>query len=136
PAAVREAIFDRIRSERAKKVADYQSEGEKAAAEIRARSEAEITRLKAEADARAITLRGEADAAADRIRHEAQSRDPEFGGFLRKLEDYQRTMGDGKSALLLSTHREIFDLLHDPPQALPADRPRMQAPKDKGKGGQ
>jgi membrane protease subunit HflC len=115
PAAVREAIFDRIRSERAKKVAEYQSEGERLAADIRSASAREVAQMKADAEARAIQLRGAADAEADRIRNEAQRADPRFYAFLRKLEDYQRILGDGKSMLLLSTHRELFDLLYDPP---------------------
>jgi membrane protease subunit HflC len=121
PAAVREAIFDRIRSERAKKVTDYQSEGERLAADVRSRSEREVAQMKADSEGRAIELRGEADALADRIRNEAQRLDPRFYAFLRKLEDYQRILGDGKTTLLLSTHREIFDLLYEPP---PGERPR------------
>ena len=69
--------------------------------DIRSRSEREVAQLKAEAEAKAIDLRGQADADADRIRNEAQRLDPQFYAFLRKLEDYQRIMGDGKSTLLL-----------------------------------
>jgi membrane protease subunit HflC len=126
PAAVREAIFDRIRSERMKKAAEYQSEGEKLAADIRSKAEREVAQLKADAEARAIELRGQADAEADRIRNQAQSADPRFYAFLKKLEDYQRILGDGKSTLLLSTHRELFDLLYDPPTV---ERP-MTKPKN------
>jgi membrane protease subunit HflC len=115
PQAVRDAIFDRIRSERAKKAADYQSEGEKLAADIRSTAEREVIQIKADAEGRAIELRGEADAEADRLRNEAQRADPKFYAFLKKLEDYQRILGDNKSMLLLSTHRELFDLLYDPP---------------------
>lgn len=117
PLAVRDAIFDRIRSERAKKAADYQSEGERLAADIRSASEREVAQLKADAEARAIELRGSADADADRIRNQAQRADPAFYAFLKKLEDYGRILGDGKSTLLLSTHRELFDLLYQPPAA-------------------
>lgn len=115
PAAVREAIFDRIRSERKKKEAEYQSEGEKRAAEIRSTAEREVAEMKAEAEARAIEMRGEAEAEADRIRNQAQQADPKFYAFLKKLEDYQKILGDSKTMLLLSTHRELFDLLYDPP---------------------
>jgi membrane protease subunit HflC len=121
PVAVREAIFDRIRSERAKKVAEYQSEGERVAAEIRSASEREVAQMKSDAEARAIELRGQAEAGADRIRLEAYRADPSFYTFLKKLEDYQRILGDGKTTLLLSTHREQFDLLHDPPKVAPAN---------------
>jgi membrane protease subunit HflC len=115
PAAVREAIFDRIRSERGKKAAEYQSEGEKLAADIRSKADREVAQMKADAEARALELRGTADAETDRIRNDAQRADPRFYAFLRKLEDYQRILGDGKSTLLLSTHRGMFDLLLDPP---------------------
>ena len=36
--------------------------------------------------------------------------------FLKKLEEYQRILGDNKSMLLLSSHRELFDLLFSPPK--------------------
>lgn len=115
PPAVREAIFDRIRSERGKKAQDYLSEGEKLAADIRSAADREVQQMKADAEGRAVELRGEADAEADRIRNQAQQADPRFYAFLKKMEDYQRILGDNKSMLLLSTHRELFDLLYDPP---------------------
>jgi membrane protease subunit HflC len=115
PAAVREAIFDRIRTERAKKAAEYSGEGERLAADIRSKADREVAQMKADAEAKALQLKGEAEAQADKIRNEAMLADPQFYAFLRKLEDYQKMLGDGKSTLLLSTHREIFDLLYAPP---------------------
>ncbi len=115
PAAVRQAIFDRIVSERNKKVADYRSEGERLAADIKSAGERRVAELKSRAEAESIRLRGQADAEADRIRNEAASRDPQFYAFLRKLEEYQRILGDNKTMLLLSTHRGLFDTLFDPP---------------------
>jgi membrane protease subunit HflC len=113
---VRESIFDRIRSERARRAAEYSSEGERLAADIRSTAEREASKIKAEAEARAVELRGEADALADKVRTDAALADPKFYAFLRKLEDYQKMIGDGKTTLLLSTHREIFDLLYNPPK--------------------
>jgi membrane protease subunit HflC len=116
PPAVREAIFARIRSEREKKAAEYQSEGAKQAADIRSDAERRVRALLADARAREQRLRGEADADADRIRSQAQARDPQFYGFLKKLEEYQRILGDNKTVLLLSAHRDLFDLLFGPPR--------------------
>jgi membrane protease subunit HflC len=133
PAAVRDAIFERIRSERAKKVAEYQSEGERLAANIRSETDRRIAEMKAEAEAKSIALRGEADAEADRIRNEASARDPEFYSFLRKMEEYQRILGDGKSTLLLSTRREAFDALLNPPKSTrePVPGPKEEKKKEK-----
>lgn len=119
PLNVRDSIFDRIRTERGVKAAEYLSEGEKLAADIRSAADRQVTQLKADAEARALELRGEADAEADRIRNAAQKADPKFYAFLKKLEDYQKILGDNKSMLLLSTHRELFDLLFDPPGVEP-----------------
>jgi modulator of FtsH protease HflC len=115
PAAVQQAIFERIRSEREKKAADYISEGQRLAEDIRSASDRRVSEMRAQAEAEAIRLRGLADAEADKIRNEAQSKDPQFYAFLKKLEEYQRMLGDNKSVLLLSTHRELFDVLFNPP---------------------
>jgi membrane protease subunit HflC len=129
PPAVRDAIFDRIRSERAKKAEEYRSEGKRLADNIRSESEREVSEMKARAEARALALRGEAEAEADRIRSEAAARDPKFYTFLRQLEEYQRILGDNKSTLLLSTRRGMFDGLFDPPE--PHRKPKQ--PEKAGK---
>jgi len=115
PAAVREAIFERIRSERRRKASDYESEGERKKKDIESDGARRVAEMKAAADARSIELKKAADAEADRIRNTAASKDPEFYTFLQKLEEYQRILGDNKSTLLLSTHRELFDTLFNPP---------------------
>lgn len=129
PPAVRQAIFDRIVSERNKKVADYQSEGAQRAENIRNEARRDANILLADAKAREQQLKGQADADADRIRNAAHSKDPEFYAFLKKLEEYQRVLGDNKTVLLLSAHRELFDLLFNPPrpEGKGASRPPMEA---------
>jgi membrane protease subunit HflC len=133
PPAVRDAIFERIRSERAKKAEEYRSEGKRLADNIRSESEREVSEMKARAEARALALRGEAEAEADRIRSEAGARDPKFYTLLRQLEEYQRILGDNKSTLLLSTHRGMFDPLFNPPSP---DRERARNGKSSGPSGE
>ncbi len=137
PPAVRDAIFDRIRSERNKKVAEYQSEGAKQAEDIKSAAERQVRETLADARAEEQRIKGEADADADRIRNQAYTKDAQFYAFLKKLEEYQRILGDNKTLLLLSAHRELFDLLFQPPKlnggtgkpiaegsAKPADKPK------------
>jgi membrane protease subunit HflC len=128
PPAVREAIFDRIRSERNKKVAEYQSEGAKQAEDIKSAAERKVRETLADARAEEQRVKGEADAAADRILNQAYAKDAKFYDFLKKLESYKRILGDNKTVLLLSAHRELFDLLFQPPKpggaAKPADKPK------------
>jgi membrane protease subunit HflC len=123
PPAVSDAIFKRIISERNKKVADYESLGKKEAADIRTAADRKAREIVAEARAEEARIKGAADAETDRIRNEAYKKDPEFYAFLKKLEEYQRILGD-KSVLLLSTHRELFDMLLQPPKpSAPATKP-------------
>jgi membrane protease subunit HflC len=116
PLAVRDAIFKRIESERQKKVADYQSEGARLAEDIKSDAERKYRELLAEAHATEVRLKGEAETEADNIRNEAHSKDVEFYAFLKKLEEYQRILGDSKTMLLLSSHGELFDVLFKPPK--------------------
>jgi membrane protease subunit HflC len=141
PAQVRDAIFDRIRSERNKKVADYQSEGVQLAEDIKSQAEYEARTTLAEARAEEQRVKGRAETAADRIRNEAHSKDVAFYTFLKKLNEYQRILGDNKTVLLLSSHRELFDALFKPPGPVgtpspskPADGPAVSQSPGKGGG--
>jgi membrane protease subunit HflC len=113
---VRDAIFERIRSERGRKVADYQSEGQRLAEDIKSDADRKASDILAEARAQEQRIKGEADTEADRIRNAAHAKDVEFYTFLKKLEEYQRILGDNKTMLLLSSHGELFDVLFKPPK--------------------
>jgi membrane protease subunit HflC len=116
PEAVRQAIFTRIRSEREKKAAEYESAGRKLAQDIASAAERKASEIRSEARAEEKRLKGQAEAEADYIRNQAHSKDVEFYAFLKKLEEYQRILGDNKSMLLLSSHRDLFDVLLQPPR--------------------
>jgi membrane protease subunit HflC len=123
PSAVSDAIYARIRSERRKKVADYESQGKKEAKDIDTAADRKAREIVAEGRAEEARIKGQADAEADRIRNDAFKKDPEFYAFLKKLDEYQRILGD-KSVLLLSTHRGLFDMLLQPPKpTAPATKP-------------
>jgi modulator of FtsH protease HflC len=115
PPAVRDSIFERIRSERDKKAAYYRSEGTKQAANIRSAAEEQVRDLLAKARFEEEKLKGEADTEAAMIRNQAHSKDPEFYVFLKKLDKLSSILGD-KTTLLLSSHRAVFDLLFEPPR--------------------
>lgn len=115
PDSVRPAIFERIRSERKRKAADYESDGEKRAREIRAAADRDAEIIRATALAKADLLRRQADADADRIRNDAHSKDREFYTFLQKLETYKQMIGKTSDLLLLSSRHPLFQLLLNPP---------------------
>jgi membrane protease subunit HflC len=139
PAQVRDSIFERIRSERNKKVTEYDSEGKRLASDIITKAEENARTMLARAHAEEVQRKGDAEAEAMRIRNEAHRQDPEFYAFLKKMEKLQSILGDNKTVLLLSTNRPLFESLFQPPRP-EADKPaadRKAAPPDekKPKGG-
>lgn len=123
PPQVREAIYDRIISERNKKVAYYQSEGRRQAEEIRARSEAEVSRIRTRAEAESSELRGAADANADRIRLAAFLKDPDYYGELKGQQIGLDTL-DPRTKVWSSS---LWDLYFPRPNAMSYPRPKKPA---------
>jgi membrane protease subunit HflC len=115
PEAVRASIADRIRSERARKVADYESEGRRRAAAISTDASAAARKIEDDAAARKTVIEGEAKAEAARIRGAAYAQDRDFGLFLEKLQAFQAMVAETRDVLLLSTKHPLFDLLRGPP---------------------
>lgn len=116
PEAVRASIAERIRSERARKVADYDSEGRRRSADILSAAEKDARTIEAEARAKKQLIEGQADVEADRIRNDAHARDREFYEFLQKLKAYQTMLSDTRDVILLSSKHWLFDHLLDKPK--------------------
>ena len=85
PEAVRGSIAERIRSERGKKVADYESEGRKRAADITTDADRIARTVEADARAKKTVIEGQANADAARTRAAAYAQDRDFYLFLEDL---------------------------------------------------
>jgi modulator of FtsH protease HflC len=127
PDAVRMSIAERIRSERQRKVAEYQSEGNREYTRIVSEAEREAAKTLVDARAKKQRMEGEADAQADAIRNEAHRKDPEFYTFLQKLAAYRAMLAETRDWLLLSSKNEMFDLLLKPPGPAPGPAPGPKA---------
>jgi membrane protease subunit HflC len=119
PEAVRGSIAERIRSERARKVADYESEARRRAADITTDADRVARTLEADARARKTVVEGEANAEAGRVRSSAYAQDREFYVFLEKLRSFQAMLADTRDVLLLSTKHPLFDVFRGPPAPNP-----------------
>lgn len=122
PEAVRAGIAERIRSERQRKVADYQGEGNREYTRIVSETRTAAARTVAEAKAKRQRIEGEADAEADAIRNDAHSKDRDFYAFLQKLAAYKAMLSETRDVLLLSSKNELFDMLLNPPKPTPKDK--------------
>jgi membrane protease subunit HflC len=107
PPGIEKNVYARMKTDRERLARKYRAEGEEQARKIRAEADREARVIVAVAKGQAEVARGEGDAAAARIYAEAYGRDPEFFAFVRSLEAYRKTIGEG-TTLVLSPKSEFF----------------------------
>ncbi|MBX3023640.1 protease modulator HflC [bacterium] len=103
-------VFNRMRTERERLAKKFRAEGDEEARKIRSESDKQVQILMADARQKAEILRGTGDAQAVAIFADAYGRDPDFYRFVRTLEAYRKTLGEGTTAIL-SPDSEFFRLL-------------------------
>ncbi|HEV7731262.1 MAG TPA: protease modulator HflC [Candidatus Binatia bacterium] len=103
-------VFNRMRTERERLAKKFRAEGDEEARKIRSGSDKEVQILMADARQKSEVIRGEGDAQAVAIFADAYGRDAEFYQFVRTLEAYRNTLGEGTTAIL-SPDSDFFRLL-------------------------
>jgi modulator of FtsH protease HflC len=116
PEAVRTSIYERIRSERGRKAAEYENQGRRDSANLLSQADQDRRRIEADARAKKQLIEGKADVEADRLRNEAHAKDPDFYAFLQRLKAMQAILSDSRDVLLLSLNHDLFKLLREPPK--------------------
>ena len=110
---VQKDVFARMIAERQRVAEQFRSEGQGEAARIQGEQERELQRIQSEAYRSAHELRGQADAEATAIYADAYNRDPEFYGFVKALETYERGI-DARTFLVLGTDSDLLKFLRTP----------------------
>ncbi len=103
-------VFNRMRTERERLAKKFRAEGDEEARKIRSEADKQVQILMADARQQAEILRGTGDAQAVKVFADAYGRDPEFYEFVRTLEAYRKTIGEG-TTLILSPQSDFFRLL-------------------------
>ena len=101
------AIYDRMRAERARNANEERAEGEKRSLEIRAEVDKQATVIESEAIKKSNQIMGEGDAEAIKIYADALEKDPEFFDFTKSLEVYTKILKDN-STIILSLDSDLF----------------------------
>jgi membrane protease subunit HflC len=135
PEGTEGSVYARMTTERQRLARKNRAEGEEKARRIRAEADREALVILANARRDAEVARGEGDAGAARIYADAFGRDAEFYGFLRSLEAYRQTLGEG-TTLVLSPKSEFFRYLEgiDAGRRRTSGAPARQAPQADGGG--
>jgi membrane protease subunit HflC len=113
PEEVRQSVYDRMKAERERIAKKYRSEGEEEAVKIQAETDKEKKILLAESYKDAEKLNGEGDAEAIKIYAQAFEKDPEFYSFVRTLEAYEKSLGEG-TTIVLPSDSEFFQYFSQP----------------------
>lgn len=108
--SVRTKVYDRMISERKRIAAEKRSMGEGQKAEILGTVDKELKEIISGANREAVTIKGKADAEATRIYGQAYSQDPDFYGFLKTLESYDKIINKNTS-LVLSSDSDLYKYL-------------------------
>ncbi len=106
--SLRQATFNRMKSEREQQATETRAMGEQRALEITSTAEKERTVILAEANKDAAIFRGQGDEEATRIYAEAFNKDPEFYAFYRSLEAYRTSFSDEGTTLLLDENSDFL----------------------------
>ena len=121
PANALQSAYAQMREQRRALAREHRAQGERLAREMRAGAERNARTTLATARAESDQLRGQGDAEATRIFAAAHSRDPEFYTFVRSLEAYRKSLGEGTTMILSPDHPFLRN--HEPeldPRNLPA----------------
>ncbi len=113
PEEVTHSVYARMRAERERIAKKYRSEGEEEAVMVRAQTDKEKTILLAVSYMQAEKTKGEGDAEALKIYAQAYEKDTEFYSFIRTLEAYGKSLGQG-TTIVLPGDSEFFQYLSPP----------------------
>ena len=131
PPGAEENVYARMRAERERLARKHRAEGEEQARTIRADADRRARVIVAEAREQSERLRGAGDAESARIYADAYSRDPAFYEFVRSLEAYRKTLGEGTTLVLPPEHEFFHSFNKGGSDLVPARRlaPRPSRPR-------
>jgi modulator of FtsH protease HflC len=114
PEQNRQAVYQRMQTERQREAAEFRAEGSQRSQEIRARADRDVTVLTAEAQSKGEQTRGEGDAERNRIYAEAYGRDPDFFTFYRSMQAYESGLRSSDTRMVLKPDSDFFRYFGDP----------------------
>ncbi len=111
--AVKETVYERMRSERMRIAQLYESEAEEEKNKIEGVTRKELDLLQGEMEQKSAEIRGQAEAEVIRLTAEGYGQSLEFYRFIRGLEALKKSLGKD-TRLILSTDSELLRLIKQP----------------------
>ncbi len=108
PDKARNAVYDRMRSDRAKEATEIRALGVEEGQRIRANTDREKVVILAEAKGISDVTKGEGEAEASIIFAAATSQDPEFFNFYRSMQAYKASMLKNSTSIMMSSDSDFL----------------------------
>jgi membrane protease subunit HflC len=110
PDKARNAVYERMITERQKEAKEIRAKGAQESQKIKAEADKQKTIIEAEAKKDSDIVRGEAEAEANKIYASSFGKDPEFADFYRSMQAYQKAMlnDNNKTKMIISSEGEFF----------------------------
>ncbi len=110
----KEAVYDRMISERQNIAASYKAQGDAEAKKIRNETDKTVTVMKADAEKQAEILEAQGEAEYMRILQEAYNtpEKADFYNFIRSLDAMKKSLSGGQKTILLDKDSEIVKVLY------------------------
>ena len=108
PQANSEAIYKRMQTEREREAKEFRAEGAEMAAKITSTADKEVTVILANANKQSEIMKGEGDGQRNKIFAGAFGKDPQFFGFYRAMQSYEKALIGGDTSLILSPDSDFF----------------------------
>ena len=108
PQANSEANFKRMQTEWEREAKEFRAQGAEIAAKITSTADKQVTVILATANKQSEIMKGEGDGTRNRIFANAFGRDPEFFGFYRAMQSYEKALIGGDTSLILSPDSDFF----------------------------
>ncbi len=108
PPANSEAIYKRMQTEREREAKEFRAQGAEIAQKIRSTADKDVTVILAEANKKSEIMKGEGDGLRNKIFADAFGKDPQFFGFYRAMQAYEKALIGGETSLVLSPDSEFF----------------------------
>ena len=108
PQANSDAIFRRMQTEREREAKEFRAKGAEMAVTITSTADKEVTVILADAQKKSEIMKGEGDGQKNKIFADAFGQDPEFFGFYRAMQSYEKALIGGDTSLILSPDSDFF----------------------------
>ena len=108
PPANSEAIYKRMQTEREREAKEFRAQGAEMAAKITSTADKDVTVILANAKKQSEIMKGEGDGQRNKIFASAFGRDPQFFGFYRAMQAYEKALIGGETSLILSPDSDFF----------------------------